>query len=624
MQLTPNDDDFATHVEVGQMIGERYQINRLLGRGGVGVVYEAENVLIGRKVAIKVLRSHRAYSRSTVKRFEKEARATGNIDSDHILDVIDIGRLPTGEPYLVMELLVGEDLGQRIHRVQKLTPGQLVPLARQALLGLRAAHHAGIIHRDLKPANIFIMKSKAGHSDFVKLIDFGVSKFTDTVSNTSETKPGAVMGTPVYMSPEQAKGDVPIDSRSDIYAIGVILYEALMGHLPFPGKTYNELLFEIVLKSPLPLDKALDENFRGIVDKAMARNPDERFQSCEAFIAALDEFSGVQSMRMAQSPGVGIGEFSKTGKMPAINASPNQASGTVPMAVPRLDALPDNHPAYVAAKEMLTRQPVEAAPGGRAEYEGPHSLRSSPSPQTFIPQERVLVSCEPVPERAAVKNEKMASTEQRSAALAATHISDKRREAEELPTVPLLTSGPSLRVISGMFAGLAVGLAAVFVFSDVKVTGRDQVRDGVPSSAARPAPPSVAPATSSAPLSVAAVPDQASLQPSANPLVTAPDSTGIDSSISGKADVPVPPQIRTTSQAAPRPPTAPSRADDSSVAADVPLPASGIKSTEENAVDREPPTAGFPEPGEAEPSPKPAESPQVEEPLNPSRPDFGY
>ena len=160
--------------------------------------------------------------------------------------MLDLGQLPDGDRYMVMEYLDGEPLSGRIERLGRMTPEQIAPLMRQALKGLQAAHDAGIIHRDLKPDNIFILREKAGHTDFVKIIDFGISKFSALGSDMNMTRTGAVMGTPYYMSPEQAKGSSQVDPRSDVYAIGVIMYEAVTGHVPFDGNTFNELIIGIL------------------------------------------------------------------------------------------------------------------------------------------------------------------------------------------------------------------------------------------------------------------------------------------------------------------------------------------------------------------------------------------
>jgi len=281
-------------LELGSLVDNKYLIVRLIGEGGMGAVFEGQNVLIQRRVAIKVLHRATAANQATVTRFEREAQAAGRIGSDHILEVIDLGTLPDGDRYIVMEYLDGEPLSARIKRLGRLTPAELRPLLRQTLVGLSAAHQAGIIHRDLKPDNIFVLNKKAGHTDFVKIIDFGISKFSAIGNNMAMTTAGALMGTPFYMSPEQAKGSADLDGRSDLYAMGVIAYEALAGRVPFSGETFNELMFKIALSTPTPLveeNSEIDPGFAAIVDKMMARNAEDRYASAEEVIQALDAWT---------------------------------------------------------------------------------------------------------------------------------------------------------------------------------------------------------------------------------------------------------------------------------------------------------------------------------------------
>ncbi|HEU5073068.1 MAG TPA: serine/threonine-protein kinase [Polyangiaceae bacterium] len=275
----------------GDLIDNKYRIVKLIGEGGMGSVHEGENVRIRRRVAIKVLHAHAANNADALTRFEREAQAAGHIGSDHIMEVLDVGVLADGDRYMVMEFLDGEPLSSRIRSAGSLTPQHLVPLLRQALSGLDAAHKAGIIHRDLKPDNIFIVREKAGKTDFVKLIDFGISKFNVLGGDMAMTSTGAVMGTPYYMSPEQAKGSRSVDARSDIYSMGVIAFEALTGQVPFDGSTFNELMFKIVLAEPPQLKLLrpdLDPAFVAIVEKMMARDANARYQTCKEVVAALD------------------------------------------------------------------------------------------------------------------------------------------------------------------------------------------------------------------------------------------------------------------------------------------------------------------------------------------------
>lgn len=279
-------------LQPGEIIDGKYRIVKQIGEGGMGAVYLGENTRIKRQVAIKVLHASVAEKVDVVARFEREAQAAGRIGSEHIVEVLDLGSLPSNERFMVMEFLEGEDLTSRIKNRKRLMPHECVPILEQVLDGLGAAHDAQIIHRDLKPDNIFILHNKAGRADFVKILDFGVSKFSALDSEMSMTRTGAVMGTPYYMSPEQAKGGT-VDNRSDLYAIGVVLYQMITGRVPFNASSFNELLFKIALESPEPVEQIVPDcppAFAAIVNKAMAREPEARFQSSMEFKQTLQHW----------------------------------------------------------------------------------------------------------------------------------------------------------------------------------------------------------------------------------------------------------------------------------------------------------------------------------------------
>ncbi|MCA9619510.1 MAG: protein kinase, partial [Myxococcales bacterium] len=280
-------------LHTGEILDGKYRIIREIGSGAMGAVYEGENARIRRRVAIKVLLPGVAQKSSVVRRFEQEAQAAGRIGSDHIVEVLDLGTLRDGGFYMVMEFLEGETLADRIRRSGRLAPRDVAPIVQQLLFGLEMAHDARIIHRDLKPENVFLVREHAGQRDFVKILDFGISKFNPLAGDEdgmSMTKTGTVMGTPFYMAPEQAKGSRDIDTRSDLYSVGVILYEAITGQVPFHAGTFNELIFKIVLETPAPPESFvpdLDPAFSRIVRRAMAREPNERFQTAAEFREVL-------------------------------------------------------------------------------------------------------------------------------------------------------------------------------------------------------------------------------------------------------------------------------------------------------------------------------------------------
>src|SRR5690606_5636175 len=296
-------------------------------------VYEGVHLLIHRRVAIKVLHAAIVERQEAALRFEREAQAAGRIGSRHIVEVLDLGKLPSGARYMVMEFLEGESLGSRLERQHFLSPLELYPITTQLLDGLGAAHRAGIVHRDLKPDNVFLQNGD-GKNDFVKLLDFGISKFGDTSDDSgfSMTRTGAVMGTPFYVAPEQARGARAVDHRSDIYAVGVILYECLAGRVPFNASSFNELLFKIALEEPTPLRSIaphVDEELASIVARAMAREPDRRFQSAAELRAALDGWSQrADPVRAREVPDLRMSATTLPSDAGAFVASGHESGGT--------------------------------------------------------------------------------------------------------------------------------------------------------------------------------------------------------------------------------------------------------------------------------------------------------
>lgn len=294
-------------LEVGQIIDGKYRVEGLLGQGGMGAVYAGLHLHIESRVAIKVLLPEVTQSPEGNARFEREVRATGRIGNDHILRVHDVGTLPDGSRYMVSELLEGETMASRLKRAA-LSTRVTAELTCQLLDGLAAAHAAGIVHRDLKPDNIFLLPRKLGHEDFVKIIDFGVSKFqSEDPEAMSMTTTGAVIGTPYYLSPEQARGQKDIDARSDLYTVGVIMYQAVAGQVPVRADSFNELLFKIALQPPPALTAdvpGVDPAFSALTAKAMAKEREERFQNANELREALEAWlaGSSQSARRASLP----------------------------------------------------------------------------------------------------------------------------------------------------------------------------------------------------------------------------------------------------------------------------------------------------------------------------------
>jgi serine/threonine-protein kinase len=420
-------------LSTGDILDGKYRIVRLLGEGGMGAVYEGENTRIHRRVAIKVLHSGIAEQAEAVARFEREAQAAGRIGSDHIVEVLDLGALPSGDRYLVMEFLDGEGLGSRIKACGRITPSELYPIANQLLEGLAAAHGAGIIHRDLKPDNVFLLKSRVGQVDFVKLLDFGISKFNQLSGDSgfSMTRTGAVMGTPYYMAPEQAKGSREMDHRVDLYAVGVILYEALTGQVPFSADTFNELLFKIVLEEPKPLsalDPSIDEGFAAIVIKAMARDPAHRFQNAREFQQALTLWaSGQGSLLVSQlrvpTTGLSTSKMAQPSSPTLGTGTPGVWSQTGPNLEGSLESVPKKSKTGLVAALAVAALAVLGAGG----FFAVNAARGKPAPQ---PAAVVEATSSPAAEQA--ERDKLAKAEaERAEAEAAAQKAEAERAAAE-------------------------------------------------------------------------------------------------------------------------------------------------------------------------------------------------
>jgi serine/threonine protein kinase len=279
---------------IGQTVGGKYHIRSVLGRGGMGTVYEGVNVQMGRVVALKILHPKQVKKRESVKRFYQEARAAGAIGHPNICEVYDIGSLDDGCPYLVMERLTGSTLSE-LAKQGVLPFDAAIDIMIQVLSGLVVAHEKGIVHRDLKPDNIFLTE-RVGCPPVAKVLDFGVSKVVSSApeeprdADLDLTRTGMVMGTPYYMSPEQASGARDLDGRVDLYACGVILYETLTGRRPFLAANYHILLWNILKTEPprpTELRPDLPEALESVIARAMARDRSVRYASAHEFIAAL-------------------------------------------------------------------------------------------------------------------------------------------------------------------------------------------------------------------------------------------------------------------------------------------------------------------------------------------------
>ena len=319
---------------IGETLLGKLRVIRLLGQGGMGAVYEVEHLITRHRRALKVLHEKHGASHDTVARFIREAGVAGTLRTPYVVETFDAGELEDGSPYVLMELLEGETLSRLIERAD-VPYGRMVGIACQVLEGLAVAHAAGIVHRDIKPENVFLTRDERGN-ERVKLLDFGISKFTSggTDFAGSLTSEGAMMGTPYYMSPEQAAGAKEVDERTDLYSLGVMLYEGIAGVRPFDEQTLAALVIKIHNGDHLPLSRVAPDvppGLAAVVERMLAVNRRDRWGSARELLSALVPF--------------GDGAY--------VASLGTLQTGAVPGSQPMLRAEPG--PRAVIASETVTR-----------------------------------------------------------------------------------------------------------------------------------------------------------------------------------------------------------------------------------------------------------------------------
>jgi serine/threonine-protein kinase len=310
---------------IGTVLERKYRIEDKLGEGGMGAVYTGEHLMMKRRVAIKTLLSQFTANPNAVQRFQREAQAASAMGHPNIITIHDLGQTPDGMLYIVMEYLDGRDLGKetrelKLRGVQVMEPQRAFAIMSQVAEGLAAAHEKGVVHRDLKPDNIFLVPNRDG-TDRVKLLDFGISKIrTPSPDQSRLTTDGSLLGTPYYMSPEQAQGKSDIDHRADIYAYGVILYELLTGQVPFEDENMLRVIAMHALEEPRPprmLNPNIPPAVEGLILKAMAKQPVNRFQTMNDVLAGLRQIvaGGINfaAMNVNRSGPLPVGGFDATG-----------------------------------------------------------------------------------------------------------------------------------------------------------------------------------------------------------------------------------------------------------------------------------------------------------------------
>ncbi len=328
----------ASVIQIGQVISGKYKLLRLLGDGGMGSVYEAQHEVLGTRVAIKVLHADLARRPGLIERFLQEARVAAQIDSPNVVRVSDVDRTPDGIAYLVMEILQGEPLSAVLERDRKVPITTAVEYTRQILSALEAAHALGVTHRDLKPENVFV--TFAGGKPVVKIIDFGIAKLrTPSTTGRSLTVAGITMGTAEYMAPEQAFSADKADARSDVYAVGVMLYEMISGERPVSGDDARVIAVKVERGEVKPLVHAAPDvprELAGLVHRAMAARPDIRFQTASEMRIALEAVKlsppspGDVKKATSENPRPATAALAQQPAAPQAQIQPNLAPSVVP------------------------------------------------------------------------------------------------------------------------------------------------------------------------------------------------------------------------------------------------------------------------------------------------------
>ncbi len=322
---------------VGRMLAGRYRLQGILGEGGMAIVYEGEHVAIGKRVAVKLVQSLFANDDEIVSRFEREARSASAVESEHIVHVFDVGADPELGLFLVMELLKGEDLGHVLARRKRLDPIFACGIALQAALGLEKAHSGGIVHRDLKPANVFLVERDDG-TTLVKLVDFGIAKVLREAhdarfSRKGITRRGTAIGTPQYMSPEQAQGLETVDHRTDVYSLGAVLFEAIAGQ-PYMEEraTYEQTILQLIstpaprLSTVMPdIPPALDDLVAGMLEHDLDKRVPDMRAVRERLSAIYPELHG-SSVKLRSLPPVSSSSLERY----VVHASADPHHATVP------------------------------------------------------------------------------------------------------------------------------------------------------------------------------------------------------------------------------------------------------------------------------------------------------
>jgi serine/threonine protein kinase len=378
--------------ELGETIASKYLVTGTLGRGGMGAVYVVEHRLTGKRLAVKCLLPEHLEHPELVERFLREAQAAGRIQHRYVVDVFDVGR--DGELlYIVMELLDGKTLADLL-RDATLPLEDILTILLRAMEGVAAAHATGIVHRDLKPENVIVLAGHSGRYDDPRVLDFGISKLEEDASRPL-TRSGVMMGTPYYMSFEQISSLRDLDHRVDVYAMGVILYEALSGRVPYVAESVGALAVRMLTTPPEPLSKLrpdLPPELVGVVMRSIARDRDERYPTMRALIEALAPFTGGEVTGVMERPSKALGRAAGT------TSNPRVAGGEEPTLLVT-PARPEARDSSTGRSESRASSPTHSEPrssipmqqgesraeGGLRMFEGDEDSRPETSDDHTLP-----------------------------------------------------------------------------------------------------------------------------------------------------------------------------------------------------------------------------------------------
>jgi serine/threonine protein kinase len=350
------------------LVAGKYRLTELLGRGGMGSVWAGIHTTLGTRVAVKFIDAEHVDSPEARHRFENEARAAAALRSKHVVEVYDHGVMADGRPFIVMEFLDGEPLDKRLDRFGRLPAKDTARIIGMVCRALSKAHAAGIVHRDLKPENVFLVWDDEDGADVAKVVDFGIAKFTDSaMTSSSATRTGSVLGTPYYMSPEQARGLRSVDYRSDLWSVGVIAFRCMTGRLPFEGEAVGDVLVKLCT-APLPMPSTyvpdLPPGFDAWLTRALGREPEARFQSASELGRSLAAVCGLSapitplSGEQFSAGSHGSGQhrpaaFSATTPSPALTPAPAAQTGAPITQTPAPSAKTPASTLVVAAAAAL-------------------------------------------------------------------------------------------------------------------------------------------------------------------------------------------------------------------------------------------------------------------------------